>query len=120
MLAFIEEHLEAADCPPKALMQITVAAEEVFVNIAHYAYTPEIGKAVVRVEVSGDPVTVSLTFIDHGVPYDPMVREDPDVTLSAEERQVGGLGIFLVKNTMDDVNYEYRDGQNILTLKKGL
>ena len=120
VLAFIEEHLEAADCPPKALMQITVAAEEVFVNIAHYAYTPEIGKAVVRVEVSGDPVTVSLTFIDHGVPYDPMVREDPDVTLSAEERQVGGLGIFLVKNTMDDVNYEYRDGQNILTLKKGL
>ena len=120
VLAFIEEHLEQADCPPKAMMQITVAAEEVFVNIAHYAYAPDRGKAVVRVEVSGDPVTVSLTFIDHGVPYDPLLREDPDVTLPAEERQIGGLGVFLVKQTMDDVNYVYRDGKNILTLKKGL
>ena len=120
VLSFIDGHLEQAGCPVKAQMQIDVAAEEIFVNIAHYAYAPDRGKAVVRVEVSGDPVTVSLTFIDHGVPYDPLLREDPDVTLPAEERQIGGLGVFLVKQTMDDVNYVYRDGKNILTLKKGL
>ena len=69
-------------------------------------------------EVSDDPVTVTLTFIDQGVPYDPLKREEPDVTLPAEKRGIGGLGIFLTKKTMDDVSYEYRDGQNILTLKK--
>ena len=63
-------------------------------------------------------MAVIITFIDHGVPYDPLAREDPDVTLSAEERAVGGLGIFLVKKTMDDIRYEYRDGQNILTIVK--
>jgi len=120
VLSFIEERLEAADCPPKALMQISVAAEEVFVNIAHYAYAPDKGKATVRVEVSGQPVTVALTFIDHGMPYDPLAREDPDLTLPAEERQVGGLGVFLVKKTMDDVNYRYVNGQNILSMEKNL
>ena len=69
-------------------------------------------------EVSDDPVTVTLTFIDQGVPYDPLKRKEPDVTLPAEERDIGGLGIFLTKKTMDDVSYEYKDGQNILTLKK--
>ena len=101
-------------------MQISLAAEEVFVNIAHYAYAPDKGRAVVRVEVSGDPVSVTITFMDHGMPYDPLGNEDPDLTLSAEERQIGGLGVFLVKKTMDDVNYEYKNGQNILTLKKNL
>ena len=120
VLGFIEEHLEAVDCPMKAQMQISVAAEEVFVNIAHYAYAPDKGRAKVRVEVSGEPVTVSITFIDKGMPYDPLAREDPDLSLPAEERQIGGLGVFLVKQTMDDVSYTYKDGQNILSLKKNL
>ena len=120
VLAFIEEKLEKADCSPRTMMQISLAAEEVFVNIAHYAYAPDKGRAVVRVEVSGDPVSVTITFMDHGMPYDPLGNEDPDLTLSAEERQIGGLGVFLVKKTMDDVNYEYKNGQNILTLKKNL
>ena len=118
VLDFIDRHLETAGCPPKAMMQIEIAAEEVFVNIANYAYAPGKGRATVRVEVSGDPVMVTITFIDQGMPYDPLEREDPDVTLKAEDRPVGGLGIFMVKKTMDDVSYEYKNGRNILKLKK--
>ena len=117
---FIEERLSALDCSPKAQMQIEVAVEEVFVNIANYAYAPEKGNATVRVEVGEAPVCVTITFIDRGMPYDPLAKEDPDVTMPAEDRQIGGLGVFMVKKTMDDVAYEYRDGQNILTLKKNL
>lgn len=120
VLEFIDSRLEAAGCPPKLQMQIDVAAEEIFVNIANYAYAPDKGNAKVRVEVGSDPLHVAITFIDHGVQYDPLAKDDPDVTLSAEERQVGGLGIFLVKNTMDDVSYQYINGSNILTLKKNL
>ena len=116
--SFLGECLAKVDCPAKAQRQMELAAEEIFVNIANYAYAPEKGRAVVRVEVSDDPVTVTLTFIDQGVPYDPSKRKEPDVTLPAEERDIGGLGIFLTKKTMDDVSYEYKDGQNILTLKK--
>ncbi|MBO4289809.1 MAG: anti-sigma factor antagonist [Lachnospiraceae bacterium] len=117
---FVEERLNAADCPPKAQMQIALAVEEIFVNIASYAYAPDKGKATVRVEVSGEPVKVIITFIDKGTPYDPLAKQDPDVTAKAEERQIGGLGIFLTKQVMDDVVYEYKDNQNILTLKKDL
>ena len=116
--SFLGQCLAKVDCPAKAQMQLELAAEEIFVNIANYAYAPEKGRALVRVEVSDDPVTVTLTFIDQGKPYDPLKRKEPDVTLPAEEREIGGLGIFLTKKTMDDVFYEYRDGQNILTLKK--
>jgi anti-sigma regulatory factor (Ser/Thr protein kinase) len=118
--AFVDEHLEAADCPMKAQMQIDVAVEEIFVNIASYAYHPEKGNAMVRVEVSEEPVEVTITFIDHGMPYDPLAREDPDVTLPAEMRGTGGLGVFMTKKLMDDLAYEYVDGQNILTLKKNI
>ena len=118
--AFVNEHLKATDCPPKAKMQIALAVEEIFINIASYAYAPDKGKATVRVEVSEDPVTVTITFVDHGMPYDPVAREDPDISLPAEQRDAGGLGIFMTKKVMDDVSYEYRDGQNILTLKKNL
>ncbi|MBE6724431.1 MAG: STAS domain-containing protein [Ruminococcaceae bacterium] len=120
VLDFIRSHLESVGCPPKAEMHIEVAAEEIFVNIAHYAYAPQKGSATVRVEVGEDPVSVTITFMDRGTPYDPLSREDPDVTLGAEERAIGGLGVFITKKTMDDVAYEYRDGRNILTLKKNL
>ena len=120
VLAFVDEQLEAADCPMKIQMQIDIAVEEIFVNIAHYAYKSGTGKAVVRVETLPDPPSVDITFIDNGIPYDPLTKEDPDITLSAEERPIGGLGIFMVKKSMDDVRYEYLDGHNILTLKKGL
>lgn len=120
VLAFLGERLEAANCTRKARMQLEVAVEEIFVNISSYAYNPDTGKATVRVEVSGDPLGVTITFIDHGVPYDPLAKEDPDVTLSAEERSIGGLGIFLTKQFVDDVVYEYKNGQNILRIKKSI
>ena len=104
----------------KEQMQIDLAVEEVFVNIAKYAYAPDKGRAVVRVEVCDDPVQVKITFLDHGKPYDPLAKDDPDVTLPVEVRPVGGLGIFMVKQSMDDVKYEYKDGTNILTLVKSL
>ena len=115
---FVNKQLEALDCPMKAQMQIDIAIDELFGNIAHYAYNPEIGKATVRVEVIEDPLAVTITFIDNGVPYDPLAKADPDTTLSAEERESGGLGIYIVKKSMDDITYEYKDGQNILTIKK--
>ena len=117
---FVNEQLEALDCPMKAQMQIDIAIDELFSNIAHYAYNPETGDATVRVEVTEDPMAVIITFIDKGVPYDPLAKTDPDVTLSAEDREIGGLGIFMVKKTMDDVTYEYKDGQNILKIKKNI
>ena len=120
VLAFVDQHLENAGCSMKEQMQIDVAVEEIFVNIANYAYQPDKGNATVRIEVTEEPVVVVITFIDQGVPYDPLAKEDPDITLSAEERQIGGLGIFMVKQSVDDVIYEYKDGRNILTLKKGL
>ena len=117
---FVNEQLEAYDCPMKILMQINIAIDELFSNIAHYAYNPETGDATVRVEVIEDPMAVIITFIDNGVPYDPLTNADPDTTLSAEERQLGGLGIYMVKKTMDDITYEYKDGKNILSIKKHL
>jgi anti-sigma regulatory factor (Ser/Thr protein kinase) len=117
---FVNEQLEALDCPMKAQMQIDIAIDELFGNIAHYAYNPEIGKATVRVEVTEDPLAVVITFIDNGVPYDPLAKADPNTTLSAEEREIGGLGIYMVKKSMDDIIYEYKDGQNILKIKKYL
>ena len=115
---FVNEHLESYDCPMKAQMQIDIAIDELFGNIAHYAYNPETGDATVRVEVVEDPLSVIITFIDNGMPYDPLAQSDPDITLSAEERESGGLGIYMVKKTMDDITYEYKDGQNILKIKK--
>ena len=120
VLEFVDEQLESTGCSMKSLMQIDIAVEEIFVNIARYAYDPATGPAKLRVEVKPDGSAVTITFIDHGVPYDPLAKADPDTTLSADERQVGGLGIFLVKKSMDDIKYEYIDGSNILTIIKGL
>ncbi|MBO4854486.1 MAG: anti-sigma factor antagonist [Oscillospiraceae bacterium] len=120
VMDFVNSHLDTVNCPAKARMQLDLAVEEIFVNIARYAYAPEKGNATIKVEVLNDPVTVTITFMDRGVPYDPLKKENPDVTLCAEEREIGGLGIFMTKKVMDDVYYEYRDGQNILTLKKVL
>ena len=118
--SFIDEQLEEVGCPMTTQIAIDVAVEELFVNIASYAYGDGNGNAVVQVTVLEDPLSVEITFIDNGVQYDPLAKEDPDVTLSAKERKKGGLGIFMVKNTMDNVTYEYKDGKNILTIKKKL
>ena len=118
VLAFIERNLEAADCPVKVQTQICVAAEEIFVNIASYAYAPGTGDAVISMAAGNG--TAEIEFRDRGVPFDPLAKADPDVTLAAEERQVGGLGIYMVKKSMDEVLYRYEDGENVLTLRKKL
>ena len=115
---FVDEQLETWGCSPKVQMQIDIAIDEIFSNIANYAYNPETGPATVRVSVNGEPLTVTITFIDQGVPYDPLAKADPDVTLSAEERDVGGLGIYIVKKNMNEITYEYKDGKNILRIRK--
>ena len=120
VMAFVDQQLEEVGCSMKAQMQIDIAVEEVYVNIAHYAYNPEVGGVTIRVQIEEEPLAVILTFIDKGKPYDPLAKEDPDVTLAADDRQIGGLGIFMVKKSMDNVSYEYNEGRNILTLKKKL
>ena len=104
----------------KTQMQIDVAVEEIFVNIASYAYAPLTGIAKIRVEITEDPATAVITFIDRGIPYDPLAKKDPDIHASVDDRSIGGLGIFMTKKMMDEVKYEYRDGENILILKKKL
>lgn len=116
VLAFIDERIEAAEGDMKIQMQIDIAVEEIFVNIASYAYEGKEGPAEILFDLKDDQA--EITFIDSGVPYDPLAKEDPDITLSAEQRQIGGLGIFMVKKSMDDMKYEYKDNKNCLTLFK--
>ena len=118
--AFIDEQLEAVGCPMLTQTSIDIAVEELFVNIASYAYDSGIGTAIVQVTVNEEPLSVEITFIDNGKQYDPLAKPDPDTTLSAKQRKKGGLGIFMVKKSMDDVIYEYKEGKNILTIKKNL
>ena len=115
--AFVDEQLAQLNCPLKAQMQIDIAIDELFGNIAHYAYNPKTGPATVRIDVLQEPLSVVVTFIDNGKAYDPLAREDPDISLTAQEREIGGLGIYMVKKSMDEIPYEYKDGQNILRIK---
>ena len=115
---FVNEELEKIKCPPKAKAEIDIAIDELFSNIANYAYNPEIGKATVKFEVQDNPQAVIITFMDNGKPVDPLLKADPNIKLAAEERDIGGLGIFMVKKSMDSVEYEYKDNHNILKIKK--
>ncbi|MBR3270414.1 MAG: ATP-binding protein [Clostridia bacterium] len=115
---FVNAALEEWDCPMKAQMQIDMAIDELFGNIAQYAYAPGTGMATVRIEPLKEARGMRLTLIDSGKPYDPLSGGDPDTTLSIEERGIGGLGVFLVKKTMDDMRYAYENGQNVLTVEK--
>ena len=117
---FVNAKLDEVECLPQTRMQIELAVEEIFINIASYAYCPNEGPVTIRVTVEEAPIRVILTFIDKGKPFDPLAKKDADVTLPPEGREVGGLGIFLVKKTMDSVKYEYRNGQNILTVVKNV
>ena len=110
VLAFVDGILKQMDCPMKIQIQLDVAVEELYVNIAHYAYAPGKGPVVVRVEAGPDRV-VKITFIDQGMAYNPLARPDPDITLPAEKRSVGGLGIFIVRKTMDGMKYMRKKNQ---------
>ena len=118
VISFAEETLEGLGCSMKNQMAICVAIEEVFVNVANYAYQG--GEGNVGFAITFDQNTRVATFVvaDRGVEFDPLKKPDPDITLSAEEREIGGLGIFITKKTMDAVSYEYKDVKNILTMIK--
>lgn len=116
VLEFVNAFLKEVNCPKTVQYELDVAVEELFVNVAHYAYKPEEGQITIQADISDDMVTI--VFTDSGKPYNPWVKEDPDITLSAEERGIGGLGIYMVKKSMDEVGYAYEDGKNVVTIKK--
>lgn len=118
VLSFVEGELEKHECNMKTQMMISVMVEEMFVNVASYAYPNTKGTCTIGIEFDGDDVIISL--IDSGIPFDPLAKEDPDITLSAEERNIGGLGIYMVKQTMDDVHYERVNDENHFTFRKGI
>ena len=115
---FVEAELDKWDCAPRTRIQLSVAVDEIFANIASYAYVPEHGDAEIQLEVLEDPRRLELRFLDSGVPFDPLTREDADTSPEALQSRVGGLGILIVKKTMDEVRYAYADGKNILTIVK--
>lgn len=116
---FVDGELEKNECSLKAQLQIDVAVDEIFSNIAYYAYKPNTGDAIIEFEIN-DTRQAKITFRDGGVAYNPLEKENPDVTLSAAEREIGGLGIYIVKQTMDAVEYAYEDGMNCLTIFKAI
>ena len=115
VLDFVNKQIK--DCSMKIQNHIRIAVDEIFSNIARYAYQPEAGGTAVRVAVDDD---ITIEFEDSGIAYDPLSAEEPDITLRAEEREIGGLGLFMVKNLMDSVNYRRVGNKNILTIKKRL
>lgn len=118
VLGFVEKELEKFGCSTKAIMQLLVAIEEVFVNIAHYAYSKEEGEVEIGISFDSNNQTITFCITDKGIPFNPLLKPDPDITLSAEEREIGGLGIFICKKTMDDIHYVREDNKNILTMNK--
>ena len=118
VLRFVEIPLRERGASVKNITTINIAVEEIYVNIAHYAYETEGGQVNISLSISDDKVTI--VFTDFGVKYNPLEREDPDITLSVEDRPIGGLGIFMVKKTMDEVAYRYENDSNIFTMVKYL
>lgn len=118
VIGFVEAELRRFDCPVKPLHQVLIAVEEIYVNIARYAYHPDVGEATIRCTASDIPLRVTVQFLDRGKPFNPLGKKPPDLSLSAEEREPGGLGILIVMSSMNDVRYEYKDGLNILTVEK--
>lgn len=120
VIAFVEEQLESASCPLKVQGQICVSFEELYVNVVNYAYGEESGECVIGMNIStvGNEKKMVLTVKDRGNPFNPLKKEDPDITLSVEDRPVGGLGIYMVKQSMDDVMYEYQKGWNVIKIVK--
>ncbi len=118
ILGFVEETLESYECSMKIQTAICVAIEEVFVNVAHYAYPNSEGDMTLYIGFDEQSREVTFRMTDKGVPFNPLKKPDPDITLSAEEREIGGLGIFIAKKTMDSLDYAYENDENILTMIK--
>ncbi len=118
--SFVTSQLEGTNCNRRAKNHLDLAVEEIFVNIAVHAYKTKEGKAIIRTSLSDDMTELTVTFMDEGIKYNPLERPDPDVTLPVSEREIGGLGVFITKKVTDGISYEYRDGKNILQIKKKL
>lgn len=118
IIKFINSELDTLGCSDQTRSQIKLAIDEIYGNICFYAYDSEVGPVTVCVETEKEPPAIIITFMDKGKPFNPLEAEEPDLELSGEDRPIGGLGLFLVQSTMDDLSYEYKDEQNILTLKK--
>lgn len=120
VLEHLNQCLDETGCPEDIRLSLNIAAEEIYVNVANYAYTPKQGDVRLIFTLEKDPAALTIEFIDKGVPYNPLAKENPDITLSAEERQIGGLGVFMVKKSMDELYYEYKNGENHFWIKKYL
>lgn len=120
VIQYINENLNHFGCREELINQIDLAVEEIFVNIAHYAYSGGEGDALISIELQGNPPQAIIRFSDSGKPYNPTAREAPDLLLPLQERPIGGLGIFLARKYMDSMEYEYKNGRNMLTLCKWL
>lgn len=120
--ALVDECLESVECSEKAEYHVRVSVEEIFTNIASYAYGPGGGEVEISCWTNGadGEKTIWICFKDRGIPYNPLAKPDPGLAVSIEERQIGGLGIYMVKNLMDYTDYRYEDGYNILTIGKNL
>lgn len=118
--ACLAELLASVHVPVAEKLQMEFAVEEMFVNIACYAYKDQQGTVVVRARLEKEPLCIEFAFLDTGRAYNPLEQAEPDITSSLEDRAIGGLGIFLTKKNVDDVRYERSDGRNILTLRKYL
>ena len=118
VLGFVEQMLDSFECPIKIQVALCVAIEEVFVNVAHYAYGEGEGNMSLGIDFDEERRAITFRMTDKGVPFDPLKKPDPDITLSAEEREIGGLGIFITKKTMDSLTYTYENNENILTMIK--
>ena len=118
VLGFVDQMLESYECPMKIQMAVCVAIEEIFVNVANYAYGDGEGDMTLGIGFDQESRNITFRMTDKGVPFDPLKKPDPDITLSAEDREIGGLGIFITKKTMNSVTYAYENGENILTMIK--
>jgi len=115
---FINQQLKPFEPISQAQLQLELAVEEVYVNIAKYAYEPGEGKVFISCEIDENPLQATVQFTDSGIPYNPIDNKAPD--MKSREKEVGGLGIFLIKKNVDDISYQYQDGKNILTIRKKL
>ena len=120
VLAAVEECLSKEECPEGIKTEILIAVEEMYVNIVSYAYGGNEGEAIVQIEIISTPKACRIVLRDRGIPYNPLAKPDPDITLPAWERKIGGLGIYMVKKSMDHVEYRHEDGFNIFTMEKKL
>lgn len=120
VLSFTEDQLERASCPPALTMSLTMAIEEMFVNVAHYAYPDGGGNVQLSIAFAPDSHVITFQLTDSGIPFDPLAQPAPDLSIPAEERPIGGLGIYIMLKVMDAVQYERIEGHNILTMQKTL